>query len=76
MNKHYDPPQKDNWKGRKSSGNLYIHEKVQLTNLMEDLALTDKSVAILGYASDEGVGRNQGRIGASKGPDAIRKVFF
>lgn len=34
---------------------------------------TSKTIAILGYACDEGVRRNQGRIGAAQGPDAIRK---
>ncbi len=32
-------------------------------------------VALLGVCSDEGVKRNQGRPGASKGPDAIRRVL-
>ncbi len=32
-----------------------------------------KTIAILGYACDEGVRRNQGRVGAVEGPDAIRK---
>lgn len=33
---------------------------------------TSKTIAILGYACDEGVRRNRGRIGAVEGPDAIR----
>lgn len=32
-------------------------------------------IALLGVASDEGVRRNQGRIGAAAGPDAIRRVL-
>lgn len=34
---------------------------------------TSKTIATLGYACDEGVRRNQGRIGAVEGPDAIRR---
>ncbi|MEJ0080828.1 MAG: formimidoylglutamase [Puia sp.] len=33
-----------------------------------------KAFALLGYASDAGVRRNQGRSGAATGPDAIRKI--
>ena len=32
-------------------------------------------VALLGFACDEGVRRNQGRVGARKGPHAIRQVL-
>ena len=36
--------------------------------------ISDKNtITLLGYACDEGVGRNLGRIGAKLGPDAIRK---
>lgn len=31
--------------------------------------------ALLGFASDAGVARNQGRVGAAKGPDAIRRAL-
>jgi len=34
-----------------------------------------EGVAILGFASDEGVKRNLGRVGAKAGPAAIRKVL-
>ena len=32
-------------------------------------------IALIGFACDEGVRRNQGRIGARRGPHAIRKVL-
>ena len=35
----------------------------------------EPGIALLGIASDEGVKRNQGRIGAAAGPDAIREVL-
>ncbi|USE37572.1 imidazolonepropionase [Endozoicomonas sp. SCSIO W0465] len=35
----------------------------------------EKGVALLGFESDEGVRRNQGRPGAAKGPDHIRQAL-
>jgi formiminoglutamase len=63
------------WTGRKSGQQLYLHEKVVFIDLNSQEVPTAKgqSWAILGYACDEGVKRNEGRIGASLGPDAIRR---
>ncbi len=62
-------PNPENWIGRKSDQQLYLHEKVEF-DAIETIA--ENTIAILGYACDEGVKRNQGRIGAITGPDAIR----
>jgi len=35
----------------------------------------EKGYALLGFASDTGVKRNLGRVGAANGPDAFRKAF-
>ena len=35
----------------------------------------EPGIVLLGVASDEGVKRNQGRVGSSAGPDAIRQVL-
>ena len=63
-----------NWQGRIDSHEqqpaLRWHQAVQ--------PISRKSapgVAILGVCSDEGVYRNQGRVGASQGPDAIRRAL-
>jgi formiminoglutamase len=62
----------DLWSGRKSDQTLYLHEKVEIINI-ENLELSSsKQIVVMGYACDEGVKRNQGRIGAVDGPDAIR----
>jgi formiminoglutamase len=37
--------------------------------------MNNSKVAIIGYACDEGVRRNNGRVGAKDGPDAIRKCM-
>ena len=63
------------WTGRKSGQQLYLHEKVICIDLNSEQipSINGQSWAILGYACDEGVKRNEGRIGAALGPDAIRK---
>jgi len=70
----YQKPKTENWTGRKSEQQLYLHEKIALLDL-EKQAIPESSIVLLGYSCDEGVKRNQGRIGASKGPDLIRKAF-
>lgn len=62
-------PNSENWIGRKSDQQLCLHEKVKLDAIA---TIAKNTIAILGYACDEGVKRNQGRIGAIAGPDAIR----
>lgn len=37
--------------------------------------MNSSQVVIIGYACDEGVRRNNGRVGAKNGPDAIRKCI-
>ena len=73
--KHYEPPNQDLWTGRISNKWLYLHEKVHCTPLEEIPEAQKKSIALLGYACDEGVRRNQGRVGAVDGPGAIKSSF-
>ncbi len=70
----YSKTNSEVWTGRKSDQALYLHEKVECVDF-ESLKLdpSQKTIALLGYACDEGVRRNLGRIGAAEGPDAIRK---
>ena len=71
---HYRKTASSNWNGRKSGLQLYLHEKVSCIDLEEtELDKANKKIALLGYSCDEGVKRNQGRVGAVDGPDAIRK---
>lgn len=70
----YSKPNKDLWTGRISDQQLYLHEKVEFADLIRsNFTTTQKTFALLGYACDEGVRRNKGRVGASEGPDAIRR---
>ncbi|SNZ01241.1 formiminoglutamase [Flagellimonas pacifica] len=73
--KHYSKPKKDIWQGRVTNKSLYLHEKVKYTPLEEIPEPPKKSIALLGYACDEGIKRNQGRIGAVKGPETIKTSF-
>ncbi len=69
----YIPPNPDFWTGRLSGKGLYLHENIRYLPL-DTSRETDirPAIALLGYACDEGIRRNQGRPGAAKGADAIR----
>lgn len=57
-----------NWEGR-FDGDTPEHRR--LFQIINQQAITD--FTLLGFASDEGVRRNQGRLGAKNGPNHIRK---
>ncbi len=69
----YNPTNPTTYAGRTSNQKLYLHEKISCVAISSLEKSSHKRVALLGYACDEGVLRNQGRVGAVKGPDAIRK---
>ena len=69
---YYRPPKPELWKGRISGDGQYLHEKVAFLDL-ESKSAPNKGFALLGYTCDEGVRRNQGRIGAAEGPDSIKQ---
>jgi len=80
LGKSYRPPRRDLWKGRKTNASLgaqYWYQHIELKECLEGVHIktgtTEKNFALLGYACNEGVRRNQGRIGAKSGPNAIRK---
>lgn len=73
---NYKAPNKENWSGRNSEDLEYLHEKIECINLKTDLnKVLPNSVGLLGYACDEGVKRNNGRVGAIKGPDCIKQIL-
>ena len=79
MNNNYRSPYPDLWKGRHTNEGLppeYWHEHISMLDLNSELkegSESNKHIALLGYACDEGVKRNLGRIGAKKAADEIRK---
>ncbi len=72
----YKPSEKIFWKGRKSNPNIenqYWHQEIKHINIDDEKQISNVDIALLGYVCDEGVKRNRGRIGAAKGPKAIRE---
>ncbi|MBQ4802470.1 formimidoylglutamase [Aquimarina sp. MMG015] len=65
------------WSGRTSNDQLYLHEKITCIDIENDELPKNKqtSFTILGYACEEGVKRNLGRIGTESAPDQIRKMI-
>jgi formiminoglutamase len=69
-------PQPDLWQGRNSEMKEYWHENVILSD-NQNLIIENSffKIGLLGYAVDEGISRNQGRIGAQNGPNEIKKML-
>ncbi len=67
------------WTGRADNEPSYWHQIIRCVDLAKEDFGSNKTAenkfALLGYYCDEGVARNQGRPGAAKGPDAIRKML-
>lgn len=79
---NYKPTGAGVWTGRTDGASveqLRWHQVIRTANLLEaalpPLKEGQKGVAFLGFASDEGVRRNKGRVGAVEGPAALRKVM-
>lgn len=74
---NYQPPKQELWQGRVTSHNAeYLYQVVKFCNV-EDLKqefrpTKNTKIALIGFCCDAGIARNQGRIGAKQGPDAIR----
>jgi len=69
----YKTPDRSLWNGRASNGEAYFYEVVSCISLDQVQNDHNNYVALLGYACDEGVKRNLGRVGAKLAPDEIRK---
>lgn len=74
---HYSPPKPELWTGRRTNpveGPQYWYQRIELIDLRRQAFPQGErgDVVLIGYASDEGARRNQGRVGAAEGPDAIR----
>jgi formiminoglutamase len=65
------------WKGRIDGQDrewMRWHQLMDCVDLVDQRDLR-QSIAFLGFCSDEGVARNQGRVGAKDGPTALRNVL-
>lgn len=75
---YYTPPSIEHWIGRQDSDiPERYNQVVNLVDLTTQQIPEDDNYAfvIIGFACDEGVSRNQGRIGAKQGPDVLRTVL-
>jgi len=80
---NYTECKKTVWSGRiddpADRESFRMHQIVKPLNLNKisdfNPSRSDLNICLLGFSCDEGVRRNLGREGASKGPDVIRKEF-
>lgn len=77
---NYKPCNKDVWEGRIDSRDNFLafrwHQWIEYIDLNEDNLPPFEGklgFAFIGFCCDEGVRRNKGRTGASKGPKSIRE---
>ena len=74
----YKPSEQQKWAGRVDGDTkeyLRWHQMITCVDLDAEHQSLDKHVVFLGFCCDEGVRRNQGRIGAKDAPEALRKVL-
>lgn len=69
----------DLWTGRtdhtERKSSYRYHQIVELIDLDKWKTSSNDTCAIIGFECEEGVRRNQGRLGAAKAPNAIRKAL-
>ena len=75
----YTPSEKSLWSGRIDDENdpstYRYHQVMNVQTVEEIIASTEKNIAIISFDCDEGVRRNQGRLGAAKGSYEIKKAL-
>lgn len=69
----------DRWTGRQDLRNDDLaqrwYQHIKTVDLSSDMDSLLNTIVLLGFQCDQGVYRNQGRIGAKEGPDAIRAML-
>lgn len=65
------------WTGRvdEAAKGKRIHQVVKNTKIDQVNKVNNRAFGIVGFESDEGVRRNQGRLGAKEAPNQIRKMM-
>lgn len=76
----YSAPNQADWQGRMDNGEKLarFYQAVQCQSIEAFLTsnpLSKPTIAFLGFACDEGVRRNQGRVGAFSGPNSLRQAL-
>ncbi|PKH05916.1 formimidoylglutamase [Moritella sp. Urea-trap-13] len=77
---NYETTKADIWQGRidaeDGEAGMRFHQKVLVADKDEQFTTDSQNgVVLLGFACDEGVKRNKGRVGAVQAPDVIRKAL-
>lgn len=71
----YHPTQKNLWVGRQDD-DIRFYKIVSCQDFANEFTIPKGiTFGLIGFCCDEGVKRNQGRAGAAKGPEAIRKAL-
>jgi formiminoglutamase len=69
----YEAGNKEEYSGRKSElENQYWYQEIAVAHIEDISSKKNINIGLVGYVCDEGVQRNQGRIGARKGPKSVR----
>ncbi|KPL99255.1 formimidoylglutamase [Vibrio splendidus] len=64
------------WTGRNDLEDGALGTRVHhITSQVQSNELTDCAIALVGFASDAGVARNKGRVGAKQAPNLIRQAL-
>jgi formiminoglutamase len=75
LNVDYREGNLEKYSGRNSKNkDQYWHEKIKVSSI-KNLEINTIDIGLVGYACDEGVKRNLGRIGARKGPENVRNTL-
>ena len=71
---HYETTPQAVWQGRKDSlANERFFQHVECIDIRSHSLASLHQPVLLGFCSDEGIRRNEGRIGAKTGPNALRE---
>ncbi|MDP1836260.1 MAG: formimidoylglutamase [Chlamydiales bacterium] len=73
----YRPTVPITWQGRRDGPDATrYHEVVKVIDLRANVpVLNPHDIVLLGFACDEGIRRNQGRVGAGAGPASLRQAL-
>ena len=69
--KNYQSPNPLLWRGRNDG--IRFHKVVNFIDFNKGDRTPQKGISLIGFAVDIGIKRNNGNLGASKGPDVIRQ---
>ncbi len=75
---YYQPPEEHHWQGRLDSPpESCFFQQIQLINLRHSLPKLSHrpTFALIGFACDEGIRRNSGRLGAAEGPAKLKQTL-